>query len=122
MNQHETGKKTMIRNAIVLTALLSSGAFAQEAPPQFAAVPEPPEIPTPIQSGQTLEPDVTIIQKKDRIETEYRVNGQLYMIKVMPRGGYAPYYLVDRDGDGRLESQFDDLASITPPQWVIHRW
>ena len=69
-----------------------------------------------------LEPEVTITQNKDEIIEEYRINNQLYMIKVTPRKGYA-YYLVDTNGDGRLDTRKNELAEdILIPQWTILRW
>ncbi len=68
------------------------------------------------------EPEVTIIQSDGKRVEEYRVNGQLYMIKVTPRKG-PPYYLVDTDGDGVLETRRNDLASnMLTPQWILFRW
>ena len=50
------------------------------------------------------------------------MNGQLYMIKVVPQVGF-PYYLVDRDGDGELESRYNKLEpDILVPSWMIYRW
>ena len=51
---------------------------------------------------------------------EYRANGRLYMVKVVPTRGY-PYYLYDADGNGSLESRQDRLEPVIP-RWVIHRW
>lgn len=69
-----------------------------------------------------LEPQVTITQHEDEIIEEYRINNQLYMIKVTPRKGYA-YYLVDTDGDGRLDTRKNELAEdVLIPQWTILRW
>lgn len=53
---------------------------------------------------------------------EFRVNGQLYMIRVTPKKG-LPYYLVDNDGDGELESRQNELApKVLIPSWVLKRW
>ena len=53
---------------------------------------------------------------------EYRINGRLFMIKIQPRKG-PPYYLIDSDGDGVLDSRQDDLDPNMPvPSWVILRW
>ena len=44
------------------------------------------------------------------------------MVKVNPAKG-ASYYLVDTDGDGSLETRFNDLASnLAIPAWVLLRW
>ncbi|MGH8538000.1 MAG: DUF2782 domain-containing protein [Gammaproteobacteria bacterium] len=83
------------------------------------AAPAPPE---PVQSGESLEPDIRIIQKKDAIIEEYRVNGNLYMVKVIPAVG-KPYYLLDQDGDGRMETNMSAIYSdFVVPQWVLFSW
>ena len=68
------------------------------------------------------EPDVTIIQRgQERVE-EYRMNNQIYMIKITPAKGY-PYYLVDTDGDGNFDTRRPRLTSkFVIPQWVLLRW
>lgn len=106
---------------LIAALLLSSTALAAE-PAAVPAAPEPPPIPERVKSGEVLEPEVTIIQRKDATVQEYRVNGQLYMVKIIPSHGY-PYYLVDTDGDGSLDVRRDDLSSdVAPPKWVLFRW
>jgi len=69
-----------------------------------------------------LEPKVTIIQSDQNTFQEYRVNGKLYMIEVVPKHG-RPYYLVDADGDGSLETRRSDLdPDFLIPQWTLFRW
>ena len=83
---------------------------------------KPPVIPEPLQSGESIEPEVNIIQREDRTIEEYRVNGQLYMIKVTPSVG-RPYYLMDTDGDGSLESrQFELDSGLLVPNWILLEW
>ena len=85
-------------------------------------IPEPPTLPDPIESGEAIEPQVTIIQRDDATIEEYRVNGVLYSVKIIPVVGPA-YYLVDRDGDGQLESRVNDITRDIPvPQWLIFSW
>ena len=89
-------------------------------PPPGTYVDAPPP-PPPVQSGEALEPGVTIIETdKERIY-EYRVNGQLYMVRVVPRVG-APYYFYDVDGDGELDYQSTDPRNSRINQWVLFRW
>ena len=83
---------------------------------------KPPVIPEPLQSGDSIEPEVNIIQKEDRTIQEYRINGELYMIKVTPTIG-KPYYLMDTDGDGSLESrQFELDSGLLVPNWILLEW
>ena len=66
--------------------------------------------------------DVIIEAPQKELVDEFRINGQLYMIRVNPRKG-PPYYLVDADGDGNLETRWNDLApDLLIPAWVLKRW
>ena len=53
----------------------------------------------------------------DTIE-EYRVGGTLRMVKVTPARG-APFYMYDRDGDGRMDS---DKDGTKPVYWKLYSW
>ena len=55
----------------------------------------------------------------DRIE-EYRVQGQLHVVKVTPQRG-PTYYLVDRNGDGRLDSS-EGEGPVSPVMWKLFEW
>ncbi len=86
------------------------------------AVPPPPDIPEPLQSGEAIEPEVTILQRQDSTVEEYRLNGNLYMVKIIPAAG-VPYYLIDRDGDGMMEFRTSKLGDdVVTPQWVLFEW
>ena len=50
---------------------------------------------------------------------EYRVAGQLRMVKITPPRG-APYYLYDRDGDGALDR--DDADELPQTYWKLFSW
>ena len=65
---------------------------------------------------------VIIRSGSDERMEEYRMGGQLYMVKVSPEKG-RPYYLVDTDGDGSLETRRSDLeGDVLIPQWPLLRW
>ena len=55
----------------------------------------------------------------DRIE-EYRVQGLLHVVKVTPRRG-APYYLIDKNGDGRLDTS-EGEGTVSPVMWKLFEW
>jgi hypothetical protein len=97
--------------------------LAQDVPEQDQdAIPPPPDIPAALESGQPIEPEVTIIQKEESVVEEYRINGNLYMVKITPSVG-APYYLMDRDGDGSMEFRSNTLGGdVSVPQWVLFSW
>ena len=53
---------------------------------------------------------------------EYRVANQLRMVKVTPSRG-APYYLMDENGDGRLDhSKGAGEKDISPVYWKLYGW
>lgn len=90
--------------------------------PELQAVPEPPEIPPQVKSGETLEPDVTIRRDDRKTITEYRVNGRVQSIKVEPVVG-PTYWLVDTTGDGFTDTRYDNFyPPFAIPGWVILRW
>ena len=49
---------------------------------------------------------------------EYRVGGMLRMVKITPARG-VPYYLVDRNGDGRFELP---QGVIAPVYFKLYSW
>ena len=87
---------------------------------ELAPVPEPPDIMEAMEKSETTEPQVTITQDDVVIE-EYKRNGELYMVKITPAVG-PPYYLIDTDGDGRMESRRSDLDDVSVPHWVLFTW
>ena len=101
-----------------LSVLLSAFAAVCTAADDTIDVPPP----TGIGDEDQLEPEVNIIQREDKTIEEYRVNGQLYMIKVTPRNA-PPYYLIDSDGDGTMDARRSDLEpELMIPRWVLFRW
>ena len=65
---------------------------------------------------------VTIRGDENEVISEFRINGQLYMIRITPNKG-VPYYLVDADGDGDLETRWNELApDLLIPSWVLLKW
>jgi len=100
--------------------------FAQAADPRYDdAVPEPPDLPMPVESGKAMEPDepeITIRRRGNKTIQEYRVNGELYMVKIVPDIGPA-YYLMDSNGDGNMDVRHSTLQKgIKVPQWVLFSW
>jgi hypothetical protein len=101
--------------------LFAPQAFAQvkdRIDEQLPVVPPPPPEIQALEEGDEVEPEVVIRKTERGTETEYRINGRLYKIKVIPTVG-APYYLLDRDGDGAMESHSLDDPGLSVPMWVI---
>ena len=87
----------------------------------LAPIIEPPELPGSIESGEQIEPQVTIIRQEDKIIEEYRISNNLYMVKITPVVGMT-YYLIDYDGDGKLDVRKNELDDVIVPQWVLLTW
>jgi len=111
-----------MRTLVVLSLILISNTSLAEQDQEFSPAPEPPELPMPVQSGETLEPDITIIRRGKKTIQEYRKNGVLYMVKIVPAVGPA-YYLMDTDGDGNMDVRRSDLdRGSYVNQWKILEW
>jgi hypothetical protein len=108
-----------------LLPLIAASLFASAPLSAQEAAPPPPPLPQevidtlPEEGG--LEPQVTIIRRGEDVIEEYRVGGQLYMIKITPSKG-LPYYLMDSDGDGSLETRRNELDNPEVVKWRIFSW
>ncbi len=112
----------MFNKIAIVCALALLMTVTVQAEDTESVMEKPPVIPEPMQSGDSIEPEVNIIQKDDQLIEEYRLNGKLYMIKVTPAVG-KPYYLTDTDGDGSLESrQFELDSGLLVPNWILLEW
>ncbi len=111
------GIKTLA--ALLFASSFSLPAYAENKAIEDAIVPPPPPR---VQSGEAIEPEVTIIENdKERIE-QYSVNGRVYAVKITPKSGPS-YYLIDTDGDGDLETRDNDITKGTQvPQWILFSW
>ena len=113
----------MLRYLLFCLFLLSSAVIADEDAPEISNSPEVPDMPLPVQDGEPMEADITIIRRGDKTIHEYRSNGKIYKIKIIPDIGPA-YYFIDPDGDGEMEevseSDLDSLIKIN--QWTIFSW
>ena len=80
------------------------------------------DIPPPaISNDQNAdEPQITIIKKKGETIEEYRINGQLYMMKVTPAHG-VPYYMHKEDQNGGWLMDGPNQP-LSVPKWTIFRF
>lgn len=93
---------------------------AEPTTPGHAATDD--QVPQEVIEQALGEPKVIIRQGKGEQIEEYRVGGQVYMIKVTPAKGPV-YFLVDTDGDGRLDDRRSELsADVLIPQWKVLEW
>jgi hypothetical protein len=100
---------------------VASLAMAQPLPPDLEPVPD--GAPAGTGADENLDmPQVTIRRTEGGLIQEYRINDKLYMVRIVPRKG-IPYFLVDSDGDGDLETRYNDLDDgLAVPAWVILSW
>lgn len=113
-----------------LLMLASTQLMAQEdleKPPEIPPIDTEAEVlpeealPPKVQDEQ-IEPTVTIREEEERRVEEYSRNGQVYMVKITPKGG-VPYYYIDTDGDGNLEtSPSKGLEPVRPVYWKVKEW
>ncbi len=134
-------RTALLRSAALLAASLSlavifaAPVMAQEdleKPPEIPPIDAPQResapivqeeepLPPKVQDEQ-IEPTVTIREEDGKRVEEYSHNGQVYMVKVTPKVG-PPYYYIDTDGDGRLETTpSKDLDPVKPVHWKIKEW
>jgi uncharacterized protein DUF2782 len=105
-----------MRRLMLLAAFLSCNALAQRKPPPLEPVPEPPP---PAEPG-VEEPSVRIpVQEGDKIE-EIRQGGRVVMVKVTPKAGGKPYYLVDTTGNGNWMRRDSLDDGVRVPMWPIY--
>ena len=101
-------------------SLLTAVAAAQEPPP-LQPIPDGPPA-AAARKEDLAQPEVTIRRQREDIIEEHRVNGKLYMIRVIPRYG-PPFYLLDSDGDGNMDSRYNELdPNLLIPGWVLFSW
>ena len=111
----------MMKLLLTLLFCLSLPVLA-ETPPAIESETAPANIPLPVGVEDDFEPEVNIIKRDDSVIHEYRANGQLYMVRVIPFIG-PPYYLIDSTGDGTLNMRRNELdPGLVVPSWMIFRW
>lgn len=101
-------------------AFVPSVALAKEPPANLQPLEEIP--PPTISSDENAadEPEITIVKKNGETVEEYRINGQLYMMKVTPSHG-VPYYMhrEDQNGGWLMDGPNPPLSI---PKWTLFRF
>lgn len=111
--------KRIACSAFLLVFGLGS-AWAQESGALDEVIVETPREPVVISDYQPSSdgPQIVIRPGDDEVFYEYRVNGQLMEIKVVPEVGLE-YYLVPADGGGWIREADSDMLV---PSWILFRW
>ena len=104
-----------MRRFVLLLAFLSFNAVAQRKPPAMEPIPGPPPPPEP----GVEQPEVRIpVPDGDKVE-EIREGGRVVMLKVTPKNGGKPYYLVDTTGAGQWQRRESLDDGVRVPMWPI---
>lgn len=103
---------------IFLTAGLAINASAAE--PQRELLEEVPPPPKVIEGEPMQEPQITIRKKGTETIEEYRINGELYMMKVTPQGG-KPYYMHKNEANGGWVNDGPN-PPLSVPHWILFRF
>lgn len=107
--------------AALLLMLVPMLGLAQDGGDGFLSAPEVPSLPGPYEGESVSAPEVTITETDEEVIYEYRVKGEVYMVKVEPIAG-PPYYMMDTDGDGVLDVQESRAPDLAVPQWLLFSW
>lgn len=107
----------MTRTLLLIGSLSLAGALSADNGDALDA----PEPPPALESGEAMEPEVTIRRTERETIYEYRRNGRLFLVRVLPQAG-PPYFFVDTDGDGQLEYRPGDPHANQVNQWLLYRW
>jgi hypothetical protein len=95
--------------------------LAQDDAGSFLSAPEVPSIPGRYAGDSASAPEVTITETDEGTVYEYRVKGQVYMVKIQPPLG-PPYFLIDTNGDGVLDVEERRAPDLAVPQWLLFSW
>ncbi|MFP3976323.1 MULTISPECIES: DUF2782 domain-containing protein [Marinobacter] len=103
-----------------LLVLGFGSAIAQDSGALDETLVETPREPVVVSDYQSSNagPQIVIRPGDDEVFYEYRVNGQLMEIKVVPEVGLE-YYLVPADGGGWIRETDSDMLV---PSWILFRW
>lgn len=99
--------------SFAVTAQDNAGSPLDEKP----QVPDEPVV-MPDYQPDTAGSEIVIRPGEDVVYYEYRVNGEIREIKVVPDVGPS-YYLVPADGGGWIR---EGETSLLVPSWVLFRW
>ncbi|NBW61243.1 MAG: DUF2782 domain-containing protein [Methylophilaceae bacterium] len=117
--------KYLLQPLSLLLALLALSGMALAAEkPVFPdnLEPLPDALPPPGATDADIEePQVTILKKGDDEVEEYRLHGELYMMKITPSHG-VPYYLMREDQDGGWSRMDGPTPPPVIPKWILFRF
>lgn len=112
-------KQNKIKVFCLAISFLSLNVMAEKKLEPLEDIKPPPKN---FESDVVDEPQITITKKGADTVEEYRINGELYMMKVSPSGGGPSYYLLKEDQDGGWARYDGPSQPLSVPKWVIFRF
>jgi hypothetical protein len=112
----------MLLALIAIQLPLAAAAEAPKPLPLPADLQPLEEIPPPTISNDENadEPQITIVKKNGDTIEEYRIGGQLYMMKITPAHG-EPYYMHKEDQNGGWLMD-GPVQPLSIPKWTVFRF
>jgi hypothetical protein len=112
---------SIIFSALLALAAQDATATENTAEPAAKEAPVPEKIPAKASDDDTTSVKIRTRDNGDIVE-EYRQGGIVSMVKVTPIRG-KPYYIMDNNGDGRLDRADAEAAGgVVPVSWIIATW
>jgi hypothetical protein len=111
-----------LRNALLTVCMFPLFALSVHAaqPSNLEPLEEVPPPPKVIEGQPLDEPEITIRKKGEDTIEEYRINGEMYMMKVTPKNG-VPYYLHKQEADGGWVND-GPTKPLSVPHWILFRF
>ncbi len=113
--------KLQYAKSLLLPLMVVMGSVAAQSPPPPGEGAPPPPLPPKLRPSEESLPTVTIHREESRIIEEYRVDGAVVMVRVTPNNA-PPYYLIDADRDGSLETRTSEIDKVQPVYWKLFEW
>jgi hypothetical protein len=112
----------LFKTVIMTLCIFSLSAFSVFAaqPAGLEPLEEVPPPPKVIEGEPMDKPDITIRKKGEDTIEEYRIHGELYMMKVTPKSG-VPYYLHKQEENGAWVN-IGPNPPLSVPHWVLFRF
>lgn len=112
---------SIIFSALLALAAQDASATEKTAEPTVKEAPVPEKIPAKQSEDDAPSVRIRTRDNGDVVE-EYREAGMVRMVKVTPTRG-KPYYIMDNNGDGRLDRADAEAAGgVVPVSWIIATW
>ena len=104
----------------VFLGSINVALIAAERPSNLEPLEDIPPPPVVLEGEPMEEPQITIRKNGEDTIEEYRIHGELYMMKVTPKSG-VPYYLHKDDRDGGWIHDGPN-PPLSVPKWIIFRF